>query len=211
MENSAALETWVRQAACGLSRDSAARVRMEILEHYESARESARAAGADAGEADRAAVASLGSARMANRQYREVLLTVSEARLLGSARWESRAVCARPWLKRLIPVPVAGLLAGVWFGVTGETYLARLLLVGMSGLALLFAAFLPIYTPARGRVFRYARWAWLAAVLVLASGPSVENSWMLPVLGWPMIWIEWMQSALRRKLPVAQWPKQLYL
>ena len=39
---------------------------------------------------------------------------------------------------------------------------------------------LPIYTPLRGRVFRYVKWAGLVAAMGLAFGPSfLEWSWLV--------------------------------
>ena len=58
------LDQWLSDATRGLSAESAARVREEIQQHYDSACE----AGGDA-------IAGLGDARAANRAYRKVLLT----------------------------------------------------------------------------------------------------------------------------------------
>jgi hypothetical protein len=67
------LEQWLSDATRGLSAESAARVRAEIQQHYDSARE----AGGDADDVMRA----LGDPRAANRAYRKVLLTEQEAML----------------------------------------------------------------------------------------------------------------------------------
>jgi hypothetical protein len=61
-------EQWLSDATRGLSTESAARVRAEIQQHYDSACE----AGGDA-------LAELGDPRAANRAYRKVLLTEQEA------------------------------------------------------------------------------------------------------------------------------------
>ena len=210
-QNGDALEAWLKQAVCGLSAAAAASVRTEIQAHYESAREAAMSSGATPEEADRAAVEALGSAEISNRLYRKVMLTKSEARLLCEMNWEARMVCSR--LRWLAPIPAAGLLASVWFFIVGRFYDASMLLLGMAGIGMLFAAArLPIYTPARSRVFRWVRWAWLAAILVLAALPDIRAwSWLLPACAWPLIWVEWTRFSLRRKLPVTEWPKQLYL
>ncbi len=208
------LETWLKQATQHLSRDSAAQVRTEIQEHYESAREEAMAGGTTAEEADRAAVRSLGDAKTANRQYRKILVTRDEARMLGRAKWEARLVCSRPWLRWLLrAIPVAMLCAG---GVLlarnpgREAWLFLLLTTGM-GLVLAITT-LPIYTPARGRIFRYVKWAWLIAILALVSWQDFpRNLWLFAPCAWLIAWIEGMHISLRRKLPVAEWPKQLYL
>jgi hypothetical protein len=66
-------EQWLSDATRGLSAESAARVREEIQQHYDSARE----AGGDAADV----IGALGHPRTANRAYRKVLLTESEARM----------------------------------------------------------------------------------------------------------------------------------
>ena len=201
------LEAWLKQATCGLSANSASRVRTEIQQHFESALQANLARGATEEGAGRAALASLGDARTSNHQYRKVLLTASEARFLRESRWESRALCSRT--KWPLLIPAGGLCAAVAFFARGEHDLAALLLLGAAGLALLFASpWLPIYTPARGRLFRGVRWAWLVAVVALASE---GQPWMLATLLSTLAWIESVQISLRRKLPVADWPKHLYL
>src|SRR5271165_5355508 len=113
MESGATLETWLRRATRQLSATSAAQVRSEIQEHYESARDEALGGGAAPNEADRRALASLGDARTAGRHYRKVLLTASEDRLLRETTWEARAVCSR--LRWLFPIAAAALCASSWF------------------------------------------------------------------------------------------------
>jgi len=208
------LETWLKKATRDLSAASAAQVRTEIQEHYESAREAAMSGDATADEADRLAVTALGDAKAANRQYRDVLLTSAEARMLREGNWEARAVCSRPWLKwLLLAVPLAALFAAATLFLIGATAGARVLLAGGIGMGLLFAApFLPVYTPSRGRVCRGLKWVVLVGTLVLALGPdTLKWSWLLISCLWPLAWIEWTRVSIRRKLPVAQWPKQLYL
>ena len=211
-----ALESWLTQATRCLSKDSIAQVRSEIQEHYESARAAALSGGAtiDEVEADRLAVADLGDARIANCQYRKVLLTSSEARMLREGNWEARAICSRAWLQwLLLAMPVAALFAATALFLTGASSLAWTLLAGGIGIGFLFAApFLPVYTPARGRVFRGVKWVVLLAILRLAFGPdTLKWSWLLFSSLWPMFWIERTRVSIRRKLPVADWPKQLYL
>jgi hypothetical protein len=208
------LETWLKQATRHLSSDSTAQVRIEIREHYESARESAMTTGATDCEADRLAVAALGNAKTANRQYRRVLLTSDEAGLLREANWEARAVCSRPWLKWMfLAIPLVALAAACALFLTGSTAVARVLLIGGIGMGILCAApFLPIYTQSRARVFRPVKWVVLTGMLVLAFGAdALKWSWLLSSCLWPMAWIEWTRISIRRKLPVAKWPKQLYL
>lgn len=199
------LERWMDRASKGLSLDSRRQVWAEIRAHYESACEEALAAGAGEQEADRAAVESLGDAAAANRAYRKVLLTSADAALLretgcsilsGSRGW--------PWL-----LPALIVIAAIRFFATGDAYFGWTLLTGASGMALLLSAFwLPVFTLKRGRIFRMFRWLWLAAILALTMKGSW---WMLISCAWPLLWVEWRLSSLRRKLPVSQWPKQLYL
>jgi hypothetical protein len=205
------LENWLKRAVRHLSKDSAAQVRSEIQEHYESAREAALSRGATTEEADRSAVAALGDARTANAQYRRVLLTAAEARMLREGNWEARTVCSRPWLKGLLlAVPAAALTASTACFVSGAMVAARALLAGGIVFALLLVPpFLPIYTPARARVYRGIKWVVLVGVLGLAFSPDVK--WSLLTCLWIVGWIEWTRTSIRRKLPVEKWPKQLYL
>ena len=210
MQSKATLEVWLRRATCHLSATSIAQVRSEIQEHYESARDEALGGGTSPQEADRKALASLGDARIAGRQYRKVLLTASEDRLLRETTWEARAVCSR--LQWLLPVPVVALCTGIWFSIAGQTYLALMLALLAAGMTLVFARpLLPINTPARARLYRGVRWAWLAAVVLLAVWPDLlKESWLLVAVAWPIVWIEWKLFSVRRKLAVAQWPRPLY-
>ncbi len=213
IDNGMSLEAWLRRATCHLSAASCTQVRTEIQEHYESAREAAMSGGATAEQADRVAVASLGEAKAANRQYRKVLLTASEARLLGNVKWEARAVCSRPYLKVLLQaIPTVALFSASLAFTFGESGAARMLLAGGIMTGLLFAAsFLPIRTPLQGRVFRCVKWIGMVAAMWLAFWPAVlQWSWLVAASLWPLAWAEWTQISLRRKLPVAEWPRQLY-
>jgi len=110
-------------------------------------------------------------------------------------------------------VPVAMLFAATVLYFTGAVSTARVLLVGGIGTGLLFAGpFLPVYTPLRGRIFRCVKWVALLGMLGLTFGPDVlKQSWLLISCLWPLAWIEWTRVAIRRKLRVVEWPKQLYL
>jgi len=202
------LDSWLKQATRHLSKDAAAQVRTEIEEHYWSAHEAAIADGAAGAEADLRVIAALGDARLANREYRRVMLTCSEARALREGDWEARTLCSRKWL--LLAVPLAVLCAGVAFLLAGKTAVAQVPLAGGAAMAfLLGATFLPIYTPARARIYRWVKWATLLALFAAAF--DLKSSWLLISCLWPLAWTEWTRIALRRKLPVADWPKQLYL
>src|SRR3984885_12471160 len=122
--NSSNLDNWLAQATRHLSKDSAAQVRAEIHEHYQSARDTAINNGATAEEADQSAVVALGDAKTANCQYRNVMLTSAEAKLLRESQWESRAVCSRPWLKwLLLTMPAVALWASAALFLTGKSEL----------------------------------------------------------------------------------------
>lgn len=210
----AALDAWLKQATRYLSKDSTARVRAEILQHYEAARDAALIATGNAADAERLAMAALGDAKTVNCQYRQVLLTSVEARVLGDGNWEAKAVCSRPWFKHLVTaIPIACLLASTASFLTGSTAVARLLLAAAIGAGPSFAApFLPVYTPSRARNFRRAKWLLMAMALLLAFGPdALKLSWLLSSCLWPIFWVEWTRVSIRRKLRVADWPKHLYL
>ena len=205
-----ALTSWIDRASCGLSAASRDQVRNEILEHYESAIENLLAGGVIPEEAEQAAVASLGDAQATNREYRQVLLTKAEARLLSQGNWEARTFCSFRLRQRVFPVLGAVFAAVIAAFAYGNVYVASQVLLG--ALFVFAAPFLPIYTKTRSRVVRCLKWTWLASVLVLAFWPDIlKFSWMLAGCAWPLVWIEWMRASIRRKLPVDRWPKQLYL
>jgi len=208
------VERWLEQATRGLASESAAVVRGEIREHYESERESWMSRGATSEEAGRLAVKALGDARDANCEYRKVLLTSAEAGMLRESNWEARAICSRPWLKwTLLTVPVAALAAGSVLFFSGPTALAQgLVLMGIATGVVFAGPFLPIYTERRGRVYRIVKWMVLISAFCLAFGSdAVKYSWLWASCLWIPFWTEWTRASIRRKLPVGQWPKQLYL
>jgi hypothetical protein len=208
------LDSWLNQATRRLSQDSADQVRAEIQAHYESAREAAISRGATADDADQQAIAALGDARTANCQYRKVLLTASEARILRQGNWESRAICSRVWLKRtLVALPLAALIAATAFFLMGSLEIARILLVSGLATSLFFAApMLPVYTLSRSRIYRVVKWLAIVAMLALAFGSdALKQSWLLISCLWVFFHIERTRASIRRKLQVADWPKQLYL
>jgi hypothetical protein len=203
------LESWLTQATCRLASDSAAQVRTEILQHYECAREAAMNGGATADEADRIGVRDLGDAKTANRSYRKVLLTSGEARMLREGNWEARALCSVSPLRWVfLALLVIALCAAVRLFLTGASTEALNVLCGAIAIGLLFSApFLPLYTPSRARVFRFVKWI----VLLGTLGLVLQSPWLFVSCLWPIVWVEWTRISIRRKLPVAKWPKQLYL
>jgi hypothetical protein len=210
-----ALETWLQTATRHLCQDSAVQVRTEIREHYESAQESALGEGSSREEADRLAIAALGDANVANRQYRRVLLTRGEMRLLRESNWEARAICSSRLVKwLLLSIPTTAVMASIWlFLAGGHVDLARTLLVGGSALGIgLVGPFLPIGTPSRAFIYRIVKWAAIAsAIAVVYGSDALRLPWLLCATIWPIVWVEVARISIRRKLPVAEWPRQLYL
>ena len=93
-------------------------------------------------------------------------------------------------LSRILGDVVAGLFYGVWFW-------AGLILayaIRKSGAALLGVGLV------------------LTGAFALVFPPfALKWSWLIASCLWPVVWIEWTRISIRRKLPVSQWPKQLYL
>ena len=108
----------------------------------------------------------------------------------------------------LIPLLAAGALFRTgWIG-PGRVTLALGLGIGFT----ILAPRLPIYTPSRARVFRYFRWIIQVGLLLLAFGPgAMKMSWLILLCVWQLTWVEWKRASIRRKLSVADWPRQLYL
>lgn len=212
----AALDNWLEQATRHLSKNSAAQVRREIQEHYESEREASMSRGATAEEADRFAVTALGDAQAANCQYRKVLLTSAEARMLRDGNHEAHFICSTQWLKwTLLAAPVAALFAAFELFLNGVIAIAtaQALFLGAIAMGVFFTApFLPIYTPSRARVYRIVKWATLIGLFCRILDPgALKYSWLLASCLWIPMWTEWTRVSIRRKLPVLEWPKQLYL
>jgi len=137
------LDRWLTQATRCLARDSAEQVRGEIREHFESARQAAMAGGATSGEAERLALLALGDAKAANGQYRQVLLTAAEARMLHNGNGEAHAICSRSWPKWLyLAVLLTTLVAAAGLVLSGRGSTAREMLAVAIGLSPFAAALL---------------------------------------------------------------------
>jgi hypothetical protein len=209
-----ALDSWLNQATRHLAQDSVTRVRTEIQEHFESTRDAAIGDGATPDQADSLALTALGDAKAANSQYRRVLLTSGEARMLRSDNWEARAVCSRPQLKWMVAgALVAALGAAAVLFFRGQAAAGRDVLAVAIGMGPLSGALLlPIRTPVRGRVFRVAKWFAITGALALLFGTELGKwSWLLISCLWPLAWTEWTRASIRCKLPTAAWPRHLYL
>jgi hypothetical protein len=211
----AGLDGWLQEATRHLTKDSAAQVRSEIREHYESVRDARLADGATAENADHMALAALGDPHIVNCRYREAMLTSADARLLRESNLEARFFCSRPGLRwtgiaALALVTFWTAVALFFLGRIEPSQIAAALFV-LTGL-LFVAPQLPIYTPSRSRVYRWVKWALFFGALVMVLGHDAFHlSWLLFSCLWPMVWVERRRMALRRKLPVAAWPRQLFL
>ncbi len=129
--------------------------------------------------------------------------------MLRQSNREARAICSGGLLKGLLIALSIALLCGVAaFFLAGAIFVSRTLLLGWVLVGLMASApFLPVYTPSRGRVFRVVKWVFLSLTLWLGS----TGRWPSVSCLWPLAWVEWTRASIRRKLPVAEWPRQLYL
>ena len=198
------LEQWLEVATQGLCDSAAARVRAEIGEHYLSALESANSAGVDQRDAERRALHALGDAKVANRQYRRVLVTESEARTLSqlTSRWP----------------PVGAIL------VLGTTAIYAVS-VRTSELNYLFVCFaiqtvlraIPISSIRAGWIVRILRWVndtvfytiWFVTAMAFMKSPVQAAGIIVMALG--AVHREYKFFVLRRKVPVEQWPRLLWI
>lgn len=206
------LEDWLNQAVHHLSKNSADLVRREIQEHYEAAMEVAISDGANPEAAKTAAIRALGDPRDANCRYRRVLLSSSEAALLRESNLEARLICSKlKWVFLSAPGTVL-LGSAALFELHYSAIASGLLMLGALMALLFIAPFLPIYTPRRARAYRMVKWTLISAGIALLFGRDALNwSWLLASCIFPVFWIEWKRIMIRRKLPITQWPKQLYL
>jgi hypothetical protein len=210
----ATLDSWLNQAVRRLSKDSTEIVRREIQEHYDAARDAALSRGIDPQQADAMALQALGDPRLANRQYRKVLLTKSEAAVLRNSVSESRMICSSGWTKWVLLSTPGTLLVISAIAFAGHmNSLGRGVLIMAALMAMFFLVPLfPIYTPARGRIFRVIKWLiFLGSIIALFGPASRDWTWLTSCCFYPMFYTEWKRMMIRRKLPIAQWPKQLYL
>ena len=208
------LDQWLDRATRCLATDSAARVRTEIREHYESARAAALCGGVTPEEADRRALEALGDAEETNRQYRKALLTTAEEKALRQSAWEAQAFCVRGRARIYgIALPAVTLAACVMLFVTGHRGIARVAFAATIVMGLLtLAPTLPIYTRSRSRIVRLLKWAALIGLPALALGPEAwKYSWLFIAALAPAVSMEIQRMSIRRKLPISQWPKHLYL
>ena len=200
------LEQWLEVATRGLCDSAAARVRAEIGEHYLSAIESAGSAGVDQRDAERRALHALGEAKVANRQYHRVLLTESEARTLSrlTSRWP-------PVVGILLLAPFA--IYAIFTRTSELNFLFAFCVVEVALRAI------PVSSIRAGWVVRIFRWVnltvfytmWLVGVMDLGKSPAVLLVGMTLFNVVAVVHTEYTRFVLRRKVPVEQWPRMLWI
>jgi hypothetical protein len=105
-------------------------------------------------------------------------------------------------------VSLGTLIGAVTFFLARAIFVAQTLFLAWVLVSLLaFAPFLPVYTPSRSRVFRSVKWIFLLATLWLA----LKVTPLFFACLWSIAWVEWTRASIRRKLPITEWPRQLYL
>jgi hypothetical protein len=202
---SALLENWLTEATRKLSEESAARVRSEIEEHYNSAMAS--------GASDQGAVASLGDASRANREYRKVLLTKADAKWLAfvKRRGEGRGPLF-PWYAIL----VTALIEGTFTTPRGALFGPLPFLPMVIFAAVLFVPrWVTIDTRLRSYVYRTVR---LGVTLAVPVAFAKARDWNPVFFAYGLsfwtaffLWAAYKDYLLRRKLPAKEWPKELHL
>jgi hypothetical protein len=199
------LKNWLEVATRELAEESTARVQAEIEEHYGSALAS--------GASDREAVAALGDASRANREYRRVLLTKADVKWLAvvNRRGEGRGPLF-PWYV----IWVTGLIDGTAKTLQGAPFGALPMLpTTVLGLVLLVPRWVSIDTRLRSYVYRTLR---LAVILAVPVAYAQTRDWNPVFFAYGLslwaaffIWAAYRDYLLRRKLPAQEWPKELYL
>lgn len=207
------LDKWLDAATRGLSEESAARVRAEISDHYQLAYEAAIANGASAEQANLAVIAALGDAKSENREYRRVFLTVWEQRLLDSMRNKFPGlppgrVKLGKTLAAILMIEAFGMIAT---GIYKDPSRASTLFFLAPMIAIpLIARVLPISTPGQGRMFRVAQWSFLLIGAFLAATFGAKYATGFVGVFLMTAYFQRTYASIRRKVPVSQWPKQLY-
>jgi len=207
------LQIWLKRATRGLCSDAATQVRREIEDHYMAARDVALKQGATPAQADQQALAALGDATAANDDYLCVLLTKEEAKMLRDVKRDGQFFRCRPALVHAFRLGACMLLGTATAAYAMDApNLARILFAATLGLGMIFTVpTFPIYTQARSRVYRYAKWPVMLTAMGLANGRSFD--WLASALIALAIfgWTDWVCASIRQKLPADQWPMMLYL
>ncbi len=201
------LDQWLSVATRGLCDSAVERVRAEIGEHYASALESQERAGVDALDAERYALAELGDAKAANREYRRVLLTQGEDVFL---RRLSPGFGGRLWIAFWMLLSAVGLVAAWIMRSEVQWMFATMLVHGM------FRT-LRVRSIRAGWLVRILRWALLALGLAMWYVSDIRLGYGVGVIA-PALYsaiflvhFEYKLFVLRRKVPVEQWPRPLWV
>lgn len=208
-----ALEQWLTRATRCLSAESRTTVRAEIQDHYEAGRDEAISRGASSHQAGTIALRALGDPVRANRLYRRALLTKDEARLLKEGKWEARVVHSSRLVRwTMLALPVSVFLAGlVAFFMNTRPIPAVLVGISLVLSVLLHGPFLPIYTSTRSRIYRICKWIVLIAFFAAMVPMARSEAWVLLGSFWLAAWVERIRYSIRRKIPITQWLRHLYL
>lgn len=210
------IEAWLDVATSGLAKESEARVRDEIQAHFDSSHEEALANGAADEQANTAALAALGDAKKARRAYKRTYVTAWEQRLVREDQWVAGVLCRRGYL---LGIPLSFLCSGTILITHSPSFPSfALLLIGI-GASFIFGVpmCMPINTKMRGRIYRSIRWTWFVVAICFAYVPSLRENFSAEFaatgvfLVWSVVWVEWSRASMRRKLPIADWPRGLYL
>jgi hypothetical protein len=193
----ASLENWLDQATCGLAPESVAKVRAEIREHCGAAVAS--------GISEEEAIAALGDAWEANRSYRTVLLTTADAKWLENVRRRGNLPLFGSYV-----LATAGLVAGaaklLQGGIFGALPALSMMVIGT---VFLIPRWVRIDTRVRNRLYRALQWAVIISVPVaLSAGGRLHSVFFVYLM---FVCVAYKDYMLRRKLPVEEWPKDLYV
>lgn len=205
---------WLERATRGLASESVDRVRMESRQRYESARSAAISRGCDSIAAANIGITALGDPDVANLRYGHALLTATEAHVLRASMQDGKFSNSHSWFRFLLMIVFAAACVGaVKLLAFGWNVPGRLLLAfGIGGGIPLLISLLPVYTLSRGPIFRVVNWAVEIVALMLAFGPGGLAIYWLPALCiFQLIRSETIRRSIRRKLPVVQWPRRLYV
>ena len=190
------IEQWITIATRKLAPESAEQVRREIGEHFQCA--------LAAGNSD---IASLGDPRKANRQYRKVLLTAPEAKLIKGvfpdfASW---------WKYAILGVSNVLICAGAW-AISGHSDLVwRAWPIGVLLLLQYAGPLLCPKTPQDLRIWRIARGAGFIVGMVFLI---TTWNWMSYSIMAQFFFVSACQiraTVIRRKLSSDRWPVFAYI
>jgi len=192
------LEQWLYVATRGLCDSAAARVRADIGEHHASALEAAGTVDIDPLELERRVVGALGDAKVANRQYRRVLLTEGEHNLL-------RRLSSRSWLGKVILLASVVALVVMPFRVEISYVFVTVVIQGV------LEAF-PIASIRAGWVVRIFRWGVVIAFYTFWLASVSDKGLAIAIIPVAVAHAheEYKRFVLRRKVPVKQWPRRLW-